>query len=248
MRRTGPGSDATAAEEGDGGAADDAGYDHVVVKSAPAGILASRFAVAALLLGPTVAVTAELPHFADDQQADRWLREHSGFYRRMAEGVDARGGYEIRRTTEYPGGVAYTSGGRGYIELNDVLQGPHRVSVLIFEMTNLHQEDRHQAVAQRVRVGELAEPIEFAMLREMIEYDGLHMHHEVLKELRPHVDRLPAEMMSWICEGADDIATYRPPWAYDYLRAQRTSGHTAHYLRLFETHRAEFLQTLPKEP
>lgn len=205
-------------------------------------------AVAATVLGAGLATGAGFPEFADDLLADRWLREHSGSYRRMAEGVDGRGGYEIRRTAEYPGGVAYTSRGRGYIELNDVLQGPHRVSVLIFEMTNLHQEERHQEVAQRVRIGVLADPMEFALLREMIEYDGLHMHHQVLRELRPHLDRVPAAMMDWICEGATDLATYRPPWAYDYLKAQRASGHTTHYLRLFERHRREFLESAPAGP
>lgn len=197
----------------------------------------------ALVLTLVAAASAELPRFEDDQQADRWLREHSDFYRRMADGVDRRGGYEIRRTVEYPGGVAYTSKGRGYIELNDALQGGHRVSVLIFEMTNLHQEHRHQEVAQRVRTGTIDDPIEFALLREMIEYDGLHMHHSVLREIEPHVGRVPPEMLDWVCVGAHDLASYRPPWAYDYLQAQRASGHTSHYLRLFEKHRAEFRES-----
>lgn len=210
--------------------------------------LASLVATA-LVVALVASAGAELPRFEDDRQADRWLREHSDFYRLMADGVDQRGGYEIRRTAEYPGGVAYTSKGRGYIELNDALQGGHRVSVLIFEMTNLHQEHRHQEVAQRVRTGALDDPTEFALLREMIEYDGLHMHHAILREIEPHVGRVPAEMLDWVCDGADDLASYRPPWAYDYLKAQRASGHTSHYLRLFEKHRAEFREaTTDRQP
>jgi hypothetical protein len=41
---------------------------------------------------------------------------------------------------------------------------------------------------------------------------------------------------------AKSFAAYRLPYAYDYIKAQAASGHTAHYLRLFEKHRAEYLE------
>lgn len=207
----------------------------------------AAWAMMAMMLSPLTAAD-ELPSFDDDAEADRWLREHSRTYRFMAEGVDSRGGYDIASTKEYVGGVAYTSCGRGHIGLNDRLEGPHRVSVLIFEVTNLHQEDRHQEVAQRVRDGELEDPLEFAFLREMIEYDGLHMHHDVLQDLEEHLDEIPPTMVTWISSSVQTYAQYRPPLMYDYIKAQRASGHTDHYLRLFERHRDEHLQSLtPKD-
>ncbi len=193
-----------------------------------------------LLLWSAAAGAGELPQFESDQAADRWLREHSAAYATMAEGVDRRGGYEIFATTDYPGGVAYTKDRRGYIGLNDVLNGGRRVSILIFEMTNLHQEDRHQEVAQRVRTGRLNCAVEFSLLREMIEYDGLRLHWGVLRELQRHLDEVPPEMITWISSTARSFSEYQPPFAYDYIKAQMASGHTDHFMRLFERHRAEY--------
>jgi hypothetical protein len=183
---------------------------------------------------------AELPDFESDVQADRWLRKSSTCYRRMAESVDRNGGYAIIHGRDAPAGLAYFKDGRGYIELHDSLKGAHRVSVLIFELTNLHQEDRHQEVAHRVRRGELNNPAEFALLRESIEYDGLRLHHGVLQELEAVVGTVPAEMITWVSSTAKSFAEYQLPFAYDYLKAQAAGGHTAHYFKLFETHRAEY--------
>ena len=200
-----------------------------------------------LLLVPSVACAAGLPDFESDRQADQWLREHSSRYRSMAEGVDRRGGYTIGRAAEAPAGLAYFKDGRGYIELNDALKGAQRVSVLIFEVTNLHQEPRHQEVAERVRQGELNNPAAFGLLREMIEYDGLRLHRDVLVELKPVLGTVPPEMITWASSTAKSFAEYELPYAYDYLKAQAASGHTAHYLGLFEKHRAEYLKAMRKE-
>ena len=200
-----------------------------------------------LLLVPPVACAAGLPDFESDRQADQWLREHSARYLNMAEGADRRGGYTIGRAVEAPAGLAYFKDGRGYIELNDALKGAHRVSVLIFEVTNLHQEPRHQEVADRVRRGELNNPAAFGLLRETIEYDGLRLHRNVLVELKPVLGTVPPEMITWASSTAKSFDEYQLPFAYDYMKAQEASGHTAHYLRLFEKHRAEYLNAMRKE-
>ena len=198
-----------------------------------------------LLLGISLAGTPTgLPVFESDQQADQWLREQSPWYRSMAQVVDQRGGYTIGRTTEMPGGVAYFKGGRGFIELNDSLKGPHRVSVLIFELTNLYQEQRHQEVADRVRHGDLNNPAAFGLLRETIEYDGLRLHRDVLLELKTVLGTVPPEMITWVSSTARSFDKYQLPFAYDYLKAQQASGHTGHYIRLFEKHRAEYLDAM----
>jgi len=197
-----------------------------------------------LLLGPSIAWAGGLPAFESDLEADRWIRKHSDSYRNMAEAIDRHGGYTIAPTTEAPGGLAYFEEGRGHIGLNEVLKGAHRVSVLIFEMTNLHQENRHQEVAWRVRRGELNNPAEFALLREIIEYDGLRLHRNILLELEPVLDTVPPEMITWVSSTAKRFADYQLPFAYDYIKAQAASGHTAYYVKLFEKHRAEYMATV----
>ena len=146
-----------------------------------------------------------------------------------------------------PNGVAYTKDGRGYIELNDKLKGAHRVSILVFELTNLYQERRHREVTDRVRRGELDNPAVFGMLREMIEYDGLRLHREVLVELQSVIGTVPPEMITWVVASVKSVAEYELPFAYDYLKAQAANGHTAHYLKLFEKHRAEYMDTMRKK-
>lgn len=195
-----------------------------------------------LLISLPAVSSAELPDFESDSQADRWLRKSSTCYRRRAESVDRNGGYAIIHGRDAPAGLAYFKDGRGYIELNDSLKGAHRVSVLIFELTNLHQEERHQEVAHRVRRGELNNPAEFALLRESIEYDGLRLHREVLQELEAVVGTVPAQMITWVSSTAKSFAEYQLPFAYDYLKAQAASGNTAHYFKLFEKHRAEYFE------
>jgi len=124
------------------------------------------------------------------------------------------------------GGLTYFKGGRGYLELNPAVKGAHRVSLIIFEMTNLFQEKRHLEVTNGVRRGEISTPIEFAILRESIEYDGLRLHRDVLVELEPVLGGV----------------FHR--YAFDYLKAQAASGHTGHYLKLFEKHRSEYLDAV----
>jgi hypothetical protein len=193
------------------------------------------------------AQASDLPTFDSDQQADRWLREQSPRYRSMANAVDQRGGYTISRTTEFPGGVAYFKDGRGYIELNDVLKGAHRLSVIIFELTNLYYEQRHQEVADRVRQGELNNPAAFWLLRETIEYDGLRVHRDVLVELKSVLGTVPPEMITWVSSTTRSFAEYQLPFVYDYVKAQEATGHRAYYIRLFEKHRAEYLDATHKE-
>ncbi len=181
------------------------------------------------------------PDFKSDEEADRWVRNHSALYRKMANAVDRRGGYRFNVTTQFPGGVAYFKDGRGCIDLNEVLKGSHRVSVIIFELTNLYHENRHQEVTEWVRSGELNNAAAFGLLHELIEYDGLRLHRKVLLELQPVLEIVPPNMITWVSTTAKSFAEYQLPFVYDYVKAQATSGHTAHYLKLFETHRAEHL-------
>lgn len=160
----------------------------------------------------------------------------------MAGVVDRRWGCEFGRNTESGGGLAYIKDGKGHIDLNDALKGAHRVSVMIFELTNLYQQDRHDEIATLVRRGKMKDATQFALMRESVEYDGLRLHREVLVELERAIGRLPSEMITWASSTATNLAGYQLPYAYDYLKAQAASGHTDHYRKLFEKHAAEAAQ------
>jgi hypothetical protein len=209
-----------------------------------------RFTFAALLLAPLAALPAGVvPDFPSDAAADQWLRAHSPSYLRMAEFVDRTWGYEIGRDTNAAGGLAYVKEGRGHIDLSDALKGPHRVSVIVFELTNLYQQNRHEEITAPVRQGQLQDATKFAMLREAVEYDGLRLHRAVLEELERQLGELPSEMITWVSSTATNLAGYALPYAYDYFKAQAAGGHTDHYRRLFEKHTAEARAERPaKDP
>lgn len=196
-----------------------------------------------LLMAPWLGLQAgTLPDFASDVAADRWVRKESPAYRRMAEFVQQRWGYEFATVTNVTGGLAYVKDGKGHIELGGGLAGARRVSVMIYELTNLYQQDRHEEITGKVRRGELTDVTKFAMLREAVEYDGLRLHREVLAELEGRIGELPGGMITWVSSTATNLNGYVLPYAYDYFKAQEAGGHTDHYRRLFEMHAAEAKQ------
>lgn len=165
----------------------------------------------------------DLPAFASDAAADGWLRAHSAFYQAMAEDLDHRGGYGFRRG-EQPAGVEIYEKGRRFIELNDDLKGPKRVSIMIFELTNAYQEAKHWAVDWQVYRGTMTNPAEFALWCEVIEYDGLRLHRRVLEELERAQAGMPEGMWNWLQPGVTDFGRYQIPLAYDFVAGQRQPG------------------------
>ncbi len=53
-------------------------------------------------------------------------------------------------------------------------------------------------------------------------------------------------MITWVSSTAKTFAEYQPPFAYDYIKAQMASGHTEHFTRLFERHRAEYASNVER--
>ena len=176
--------------------------------------------------------TGELPSFANDQGADAWLRSRSPFYNTMATEVDGRGGYRFRSWDQPRGNVVHTDGTR-YIELNPALNGGERLSILIFEMTNAFQDTKHLEIDQRARTGAIKTAVEFALRHELIEYDGLRYHRDVLSELDKSNGGIPREMLAWINPRLTTLASYSLPLVHDYLESQDKSGHTEHYRKHF---------------
>lgn len=175
---------------------------------------------------------ARLPVFANDQDADSWLRSKSTFYDSMAREVDGRGGYTIRSWDQPQGNVVHLNGTR-YIQLNDDLKGGERLSVLIFELTNAFQDTKHIEIDQRARSGVINDAEVFALRHELIEYDGLRFHREVLSELEQSIGNIPREMLTWINPRLTTLDSYRLPLAHDYLESQDKGGHTDHYRNYF---------------
>jgi hypothetical protein len=174
----------------------------------------------------------ELPSFANDDEADVWLRSQSPFYDSMARDVDRRGGYSFR-TWDEPRGIVFHENGTRYIQLNVSLTGPERLSILIFEMTNAFQDARHLEIDQRARNGTIESAEVFALRHELIEYDGLRYHRKVLSELDNSIGGIPREMLTWINPQLTTFEGYSLPLVHDYLESQHRSGHTDHYRRYF---------------
>lgn len=174
----------------------------------------------------------DLPSFTNDNEADIWLRSRSSFYHSMAKDIDERGGYTFR-SWDQPRGTMVHADGTRYIQLNPDLKGGERLSVLIFEVTNAYQDAKHIEIDQRARVGTIKNAEEFALRHELIEYDGLRFHRDVLSELDNSIGGIPREMLIWINPRLTTLASYRLPLAHDYLECQKKGGHTDHYLNHF---------------
>lgn len=180
------------------------------------------------------AAAERLPRFASDEEAHAWLREKSAYYRMMAADVDKRGGVRFGVLDGRTGGMAETRKGQKYILLADNLTGPARVSILIFELTNFFQEKAHAEIDERARNGKITTPVEFGLLHELIEYDGLRYHRFVLAELDVILDGgVPREMLTWVNPALTTLASYELPLAFAFVEAQAKSGHTDHYREWF---------------
>ncbi|MEO8351565.1 MAG: hypothetical protein ABI680_07530 [Chthoniobacteraceae bacterium] len=187
-----------------------------------------------LLAHGAMAGDAGWPEFASDEARDQWLRARSPFYRSMAEAIDRNGGYRFRTGTEHPMGVVTYENGQRFIELHDSLKDPKRLSILAFEITNAFQQPKHDEIDAAARAGTLTSAREFGIRHELIELDGLRLHRRVLVELEAATDQLSVEMLDWISPGQTTLKTYEVPFAHDFIKAQESGGHTAHYWKWFE--------------
>ena len=189
--------------------------------------------VLVLVVTAVRAFAGELPAFDSDAAADRWLRDHSGFYKTMAAAVDARGGYSFQGSGELALGMVRWKEGKPVIELGDSLKGAKRVSILIFSLADIYESRQHQEVDADAAQGRIASEREFDVLHALVQLDGLRHHRKVLEELDSHVGGVPAEMLQWINPQLRTLSGYLLPMAYDFVKAQETGANARHYHEWF---------------
>lgn len=194
------------------------------------------------------ATQSKLPTFKSDLEIDAWLRKQSAFYRTMAEAIDNRGGYRFR-PFDGPGGAAVWQEGQRWIALNDSLRGGERINILIFELTNHFQEEKHHEITQDVTRGRITDPLEFAILCELVEYDGYRLLRRVLEDLDHALDGIAPELLQWLSRGATTMAECQIPSAYDQIKSNKAPGGLHdRYRAVFETNVQKAKESRDKLP
>lgn len=203
-------------------------------------MLVPRFAAAA---GPDV----DFPSFKTDAETDKWLLENSVTYATIVEDIKANGKirrYRFATREDIPRGMVAWVDGYLEIQLNTELSGPDRVTTLIFEMANASRHRDHYQIDLAVDEGIIPSPEEFGLAHEMIEYEALRLHRQILIEIDARAGPLPTEFFYFVTPVPRSIKDYRLPELRQYLRAQKQSGHTSHYYKYF--HLRKSAQTKPK--
>jgi len=185
------------------------------------------------MTGATNIRAGDPPNFNSDAAADQWLRQTSPYYCMMASQVESRAPYSFRDSEELAGGMVRWESGEVIVELSTALTGAKRLSILIFELTNAYQDGQHREIDAAVTAGRIPTPREFGILHELVELDGLRHHRAVLRELDPKLDGIPAAMLQWINPRLNRLSDYDVPYAYDFIKAQESGGHTKHYYEWF---------------
>jgi len=183
----------------------------------------------------------DLPSFKTDTEADSWLRKTSATYAALARSIESNKdyrGYRFATRDDTRRGMVARVDGYLEIQLNPGLSGPDRLTTLIFEMANASRFPDHQQVDLAVDRGLITTPEQFGLANEMIEYEALKQHRQVLIEIASRVGELPAGFYYFVTPAPRSIEDYRLPGLYQYLKAQKESGHTAHYYRWFHLRKA----------
>lgn len=191
---------------------------------------------AAALVIHMAAGAVDFDSFKTDEETDKWLRDTSPTYARMIKEIKARKnvrGYRFVTRDDIRAGVAKWEDGFMEIQLNSKLKGPRRITTLIFEIANAYRSPEHQAIDLAVDKGLIRTQEEFGLAHEIYEYEALRLQRQVLIELESRAGRLPKDFFYLVTPPARSAKDYRMPGLYQYLNAQKKSGHTAHYYKYF---------------
>lgn len=175
----------------------------------------------------------------DNQAIDAYLRKTSSMYAAMARLVEFRGGYQFEDRDDIEGGYWYPS--NRTIGIKSQLQGPGRITIVAFEMTNAYQQRLHCQVDQAAMVGTITSETEFSLRHELVEYDGMRIHREILKELEQSQGKLSGEYFFVSLKKPESVNEYQLPLVMDFVAQMESSGHSDLYRKWFRN------QTLNKK-
>lgn len=171
----------------------------------------------------------------DNLAIDAFLRQASHTYATMARTVELRGGYRIEDKNGVKGGQ--WNGGERAIQLNPQLVGAHRASIIAFELTNAYHQPLFTENDLAAISGEIETKMEFGLLQEVIEYDSVRLHRDVLIEIEMQLGKIPPAFFYCSLEPKpDSVASYKLPMISIHLKRMKALGHTASYYQWFETH------------
>jgi hypothetical protein len=187
------------------------------------------------LRGAEPVVQVDFDTCKNNEALDAFLREASPLYAATARIVEVHGGYRIEDKQGVKGGL--WNGADRIIQLNPQLAGAHRASIIAYEMANAYHQPLFAENDMAVMAGEITTKTEFALRQELVEYDSLRLHREILVEIEKHLGKIPPEF--FYCSGnpkPDSVENYQLPWLSAYLKHMKASGHTAHFYEWFERH------------
>ncbi len=191
--------------------------------------------LALLLCSRTVAaepaVDVDFDGCKDNAAIDSFLRKASPLYGAMARIVELDQAYQFKDKTDLEAGK--WNAAERTIEIHSRLKGAKRASVIAFEMTNAFQQRLHTEVDLAAAGGTITTESEFALRHELIEYDGLRLHREMLKEIEAALGKLPPEFFFFSNPKPASVAEYKLPLVVDYVKQMKGTGHTAFYYQRF---------------
>jgi hypothetical protein len=184
----------------------------------------------------TIALAIDYGALKTDAETDKWLSGNSPTYAKLVEDIAARKnirGYRFVAKEDVRRGMVIWVDSYLEIQLNTELSGANRVTTLIFEMANASRHHDHQQIDLAADEGLILTPQEFGLAHEMIEYEALRLHRQVLIELDSRAGPLPTDFFYFVTPTPRSTKDYQLPDLSRYLKAQKESGHTDQYHQLF---------------
>lgn len=199
-----------------------------------------------LAQGALAAAAFDFGSLASDTATDQWLRENSGTYAGLVEDIGSRKdvrGYCFTNNESVKQGMAVLLDGRLEIQLNPSLAGAHRVTILLFEMANAARHGDHEEIDRATDQGTIRSAEAFGLAHELVEFEALRLHRQMLMELEARAGPLPKEFFYFVTPAPSATADYHLPALSQYLKTQLETGHTEHYYELFRQRRSRPVDT-----
>ena len=185
-------------------------------------------------------IAAFHPYVLADQWPDdaskihKLLNKQSHFYHHMVTEIDRDFKLIFIKTNDIKLGNVKAKNDILYIELHPSLKNERLATVLIWEIANAYQRKTFDEIAQRVLKGEITTAKEYGLRMELVEYSSFRYHKQVLDDIASKKGDLNGEYLFFINPSLKKLSEYNLPLVHDYIDAQASGGHTAHYERWFD--------------